>query len=87
METVGRFRAHYLVQALGQLGSFVLVFRSLTLIAPSFMIGRSCLGLLVIFTTTVGSDDHMRLGEVNARLPLPRHLESLLQRLQLKFLS
>ena len=36
------------------------------------MIRRSCLCLLVLFTTTVGSDDSIRFRDVRARLPLPR---------------
>ena len=36
------------------------------------MIWQSCLRLLVLFTTTVGCDDYTCLGDVRARLPLPR---------------
>ena len=36
------------------------------------MIRRSSSCLLLLFTTTVGSDDHIRLGDVRARLPVPR---------------
>ena len=46
-----------------------------------FMTRRTCLCLLLSFATTVGSDDDIRLGDVRARLPLPRPSDSLLQRL------
>ena len=48
--------------------------------------GRSCLCLLVLFTTTVGSDDWIRVGDVRVRLPLPRPSDSLLQRLRAKLI-
>ena len=44
-----------------------------------FMIRWSRLCLLVLFTTSVGSDDCIRLGDVWVRLPLPRRSDSLLQ--------